>query len=257
MIRRTVIAGAVAVLTWTVPSAQAAAPSNDDITAAVQISLPFATTVDIADATSAAGDLNCDGETHTVWYRFTAPRTGLVGLRDSSDAFFSAPLVGTGSPGALTMVTQCGTPSLFRATSGTTYYIMLGTPYDLPGGLVELRVRYVKRLAATLTIDPTGRVDRAGVATVSGTLTCNQTARTEGGGGNITQTFHGTSASGSYGFLDPQTTCSPTTEAWSGGGSSGTAVAFRSGDAQVDAGIYVCDRFECVVPYVASTVRLR
>ena len=55
-------------------TAASAAPSNDDITAAVTVpGLPFTHTVDTSDATVAVDDpaTECFGPLATVWYTFT------------------------------------------------------------------------------------------------------------------------------------------------------------------------------------------
>src|SRR6266545_3056 len=93
-------------------SALAAAPANDDVTAATVISaLPFADTVDTSEATAAAGDLDCSGleDTHTVWYTITPQTDVVLGLRTTPQ--FPEHVhtsIATGSPGSLSFL-QCST----------------------------------------------------------------------------------------------------------------------------------------------------
>ena len=159
-------------------SAFAAAPANDDVTAATVIaSPPFADTVDTSEATAAAGDLDCSGleDTHTVWYAITPTTDMLLGLR--TEPQFAAEVstsVASGSPGSLSFL-QCSFASTqtLDAKAGTTYYIQLASAGTDAGGLISFSVVQVEPVAITLSLDGTGRID-GGVITVSGTLGCSR-----------------------------------------------------------------------------------
>lgn len=159
-------------------SALAAAPANDDVTAATVISaLPFADTVDTSEATAAAGDLDCSGleDTHTVWYAITPTTDMLLGLR--TEPQFAAEVstsVASGSSGSLSFL-QCSFASTqtLDAKAGTTYYIQLASAGTDPGGLIHFSVAQVDPVTITLKLDKTGRID-GGVITVSGTLQCSR-----------------------------------------------------------------------------------
>jgi hypothetical protein len=159
-------------------SALAAAPANDDVTAATVISaLPFADTMDTSEATAAAGDLDCSGleDTHTVWYAITPTTDLLLGLR--TEPQFAAEVstsVASGSPGSLSFL-QCSFASTqpLDAKAGTTYYIQLASAGHDPGGLISFSVVQVDPVTITLSLDGTGRID-SGVVTVGGTLGCSR-----------------------------------------------------------------------------------
>jgi len=159
-------------------SALAAAPANDDVTAATVIpALPFTDTVDTSEATAAAGDLDCSGleDTHTVWYAITPTTDMLLGLR--TEFQFAAEVstsVASGSPGSLNFL-QCSFASTqtLDAKAGTTYYIQLASAGTDPGGLISFSVVPVDPVTVTLKLDKTGRID-GGVITVSGALQCSR-----------------------------------------------------------------------------------
>jgi hypothetical protein len=159
-------------------SALAAAPANDDVTAATVISaLPFADMVDTSEGTAAAGDLDCSGleDTHTVWYAVTPTTDMLLGLR--TEPQFAAEVstsVASGSPGSLSFV-QCSFASTqtLDAKAGTTYYIQIASAGTDPGGLISFGLVQVGPVTVTLSLDETGRTD-GGVITVGGTLHCSR-----------------------------------------------------------------------------------
>jgi hypothetical protein len=159
-------------------SALAAAPANDDVTAATVISaVPFADTVDTSEATAAVGDLDCSGveDTHTVWYAITPTTDMLLGLR--TEFQFAAEVstsVASGSPGSLSFL-QCSFASTqtLAAKAGTTYYIQLASAGTDPGGLINFSVAPVDPVTVALNLDKTGRIE-GGVITVSGTLQCSR-----------------------------------------------------------------------------------
>lgn len=113
-------------------------PANDDITHATVITrLPFTDNIDTTAATSAPGDPSCvASSSSTVWYRFTAPATGIVALDGNGSNYPATVSAYTGTPGSLTQV-ACGLPStnLFGVQKGTTYYFMVGSAFGIGGAL--------------------------------------------------------------------------------------------------------------------------
>jgi len=120
-----------------------AAPANDEIANATVITaLPFTdgplTTT--TTATTAPDDPSCAGNGHTVWYVVT-PATDLsMTINTFGSDYDTTVSVYTGTPGALTQL-ACNddfqSPQsrvVFQARPGTTYYIMVGSYYDSPGG---------------------------------------------------------------------------------------------------------------------------
>jgi hypothetical protein len=66
---------------------------------------------------------------------------------------------------------------LFDVSAGVTYFLMAGSFFDSPGGNLTLSVREAPPpLQMTVRLDATGSVDRAGVATLRGRLTCSRQA---------------------------------------------------------------------------------
>ena len=163
-------------------------PSNDDIEDATVIgSLPFTDNTSTAEATTQAGDPECVGNGHTVWYRFTASTTLQVNANTFGSDYDTSLSVYTGTPGDLTQI-ACNDDAqdvqssvTFEAVAGETYFIMVGSFFDSPGGNLTLTVREAPPpLETDLTIARTGTVTpRTGQATVRGTVTCSREALVE------------------------------------------------------------------------------
>ncbi len=77
---RALILGAAVALAAAPSAAHAAVPSNDDFADATAItSLPYASTVDTHDGTTANDDpSHCWWSTSSVWFRYTATADGFV-----------------------------------------------------------------------------------------------------------------------------------------------------------------------------------
>ena len=164
------------------PPAFAAPPDNDDFENATVISaLPFTDTEDTTDATTAADDPDCFGNGHSVWYEFTPSEdVTLVALTSGSD-YDTTLSAYTGTRGSLDQI-ACNDDSnglqsriQFDANSGTTYWLMVASCCDSPGGRLVLTVDELgPPVTLGLSIRSTGSVTRSGVATISGTVTCSQ-----------------------------------------------------------------------------------
>ncbi len=181
--RRFAVAAALVMsLTLAMAGPVAAQPTNDDVTNATPIgALPFEDSVDTSDATTAPDDPDCAGNGHTVWYAFTPASTVQVVVDTLGSDYDTTLSAYTGDPGSLEQI-RCNDDfgSLqsriqFTAQAGTRYLLMAGSFFDSPGGgLVlaaqELPPKVVLGVAAT----PTGTVDRDGLATVSGSVSCSR-----------------------------------------------------------------------------------
>ena len=241
--------------------AVAAVASNDDIAQATTITdLPFVHTVSLAEATEAAGDLDCSGleETHTVWYRVTPKNDMQLGLRTvSQDGTEVTTTIASGQAGSLTQL-QCSFNQTQRldATAGTSYYVQLATAGTDPGPLVEFSVTPVEPLAVRITLSKTVSLD-AGTATVSGTLHCSRT--TPPGSETVLQ-----------GTLDQATTrgwlvpvhfasgCSKTPMRWRTTVHVLSGPGFVTGQAELRGTGFACDAFVCAEPTTeAVTAKLR
>jgi len=240
--------------------ALAAAPANDDVTAATVISgPPFTDTVDTSEATAAAGDLDCSGveDTHTVWYTITPTTDMLLGLR--TEPQFTAEVstsIASGSPGSLSLL-QCSfsTTQTLDAKAGTTYYIQLASAGTDPGGLINFSVVQVDPFTVTLGLDSIGRIDN-GVITVSGTLQCSRPLP-PGSEVVVQGTLAQRSASGWLVPFHSAVGCPVTPLRWQ------TTVqvlagTFVRGKATLTATAFACDEFTCAPNHTESArIRLR
>jgi hypothetical protein len=156
-------------------------PANDDFANAVEIAaLPFTDDIDNTNEATAVDDPanDCVVEGHTVWYRFTPSEDMRISANTFGSDYDTGIAVYTGTPGALTQI-ACNDDAVFvqssvsfDATAGVTYFFMVGSFGDSPGGHLVFNV-IVSVLG--LTIDPTGSVDaKTGVATITGTVTCSE-----------------------------------------------------------------------------------
>lgn len=124
------------------------APANDNYAdSEVIASLPYATTVDITDATEEAGDpiptlgIAVGDSTKTVWWTWTADVTGRVQVSCLGSDFDSMLSVWTGSPGSFVEVVsnddqsfatesglnaQLASELVLDAVAGTTYHFLVG-----------------------------------------------------------------------------------------------------------------------------------
>ena len=166
-----------------------AAPANDDFdNATVITALPFTDHVNTAEATTATddplGDDSCGFDSidgHTVWYQFTPTQNMRINANTGGD-FDHNIFIYTGTRGNLTRVTCNFVPhsATLNAQAGVTYYLLLGSNGDDPGGDVVFTVQL--SLEVTMTIDHVGELDvSTGVVPVRGTTTCSRPAFVEGG----------------------------------------------------------------------------
>ena len=168
------------------PALAADPPANDAFDAATTVSsTPFVESVDTTgattDATDAAANANCGAPATeaSVWYSLTEPLPGGTHyIVDVSGSSYSAGvIVVTGAPDSFVLQT-CGPGSVgFIANPGTTYSILAfsDTP-GVNGGTLSIAIQAFQPNEVSISIDPTGSVDRAGHVTVTGTVTCSQPA---------------------------------------------------------------------------------
>jgi hypothetical protein len=256
---RLLLAGAAALVF--VSLALAAAPSNDDVSEAIAItSLPFANTVSLAEATSAADDLDCSGleDTHTVWYRIIPQSDMRLGLRTvNEEGTEVSTTVASGRPGSFTQL-QCSfsQTQALDVTAGTSYYIQLATAGVDPGPVVDFSVVRVEPLAVEIAVSKNVSLS-GGVATVSGTLQCSRA--TPAGSETVVQ---GTLDQGAtHGWLVPvhlATGCSKVPKRWLTTVQILSGPGFVAGQASVTGTAFACDAFLCAEPDTETvTAKLR
>jgi uncharacterized protein DUF6299 len=256
------LAAAALALSVTTP-VLAQAPSNDDFDNAMAIAeLPFSDSLNTAEATTAADDPDCAGRSHTVWYVFTPASDVEVSANTFGSDYDTTLSAYTGARGALTQI-ACNDDSgslqsriSFAATGGVTYHLMVGSFDESPGGNLQFTIQELPpRLTLGLTIDPTGSVSRAGVATVHGTVTCSRDAPGIFILGTIRQQVSKKVAA--VATYSATVDCTDTS-AWSASAAGETA-PFKRGDAQVIASVSYFDegRGEIVRARASRTVRLQ
>jgi hypothetical protein len=266
-ILRCLIGVAIVALTSLLPSiAQAAAPANDEIGAAASIgSLPFTDTLDTIEASSAADDPDCSGNGPTVWYTFAPSSDIELELNTFSSTYDTTISVYTGSPGVLTQI-ACNDDAIgvlqsqlvFDATGGETYFIMAGAFNSGSGGNLTLTLRPAPppppAPEVRLSIDRRGFVDPDGLASISGSVTCNQPLVVSLSG-SLTQTFakrFTIQGSGSQAVF-----CTPPSVPW-----KLTAFAFNNGPftpgrAQVTVDGSTCNSVTCAFDQKSADLTLR
>jgi hypothetical protein len=162
-------------------------PANDEFANAVVIgALPFTDDIENTNEATAVGDPanDCVVEGHTVWYQFTPSADMRINANTFGSDYFTGIAVYTGTFPNLTQVI-CNDDALpgrtvdanvnFDATAGTTYFFMVGSFGDSPGGHLLFRVNVSLNLA--LTINSSGSVNaKTGEATISGTVSCAEPA---------------------------------------------------------------------------------
>lgn len=257
----------LALLTFSVfiPSAaQAAAPANDEIGAATAIgSLPFSDALDTSEATTAADDPFCAGNGHTVWYTFTPSADIRLDANTFGSSHDTTISMYTGSPGALTQI-ACNDDSgslqsqvVIDATGGETYYIMAGSFFSGSGGNLTLTLREAPPPPPApeigLSVDRGGSVDGNGLATVGGTVTCNQPMFVSLFG-SLTQTFARRLTI--QGFGGSFVSCTPPSVPW-----KLTVFAFSNrfgpGPAQASISGFACNNVGCASDQRTAAVTLR
>ncbi len=273
-LRALVLLGAVSAMIGVAPMARpavAVAPSNDDVANATEITqLPFSDTVDTTDATTNGDELTlaqyCGSPVveHAVWYKATIGDSAGGSVRFATEGFATRVLVLVGEPGALSPVacTYQSVSGTLPGGPGTEVYIMVfgdgrdgGTPYgdlqvtvSVPPAPPELSV----------SVAPVAYVDRAGGATLSGTLTCtdpNVGSTVQFFNGQMRQTVGRFSLS-AYIDMYPGMPCDGSTTTWSTYVTSDNG-KFAGGKAQVTLFVVACNVDQiCSGAQVDATIQL-
>ena len=169
---------------WATPAA-AAPPSNDRESGAIAIgALPFTTSQDTTEAT-AGGPRFCASRA-SVFYSFTAGATERVQVDTIGSNYDTVLAVYRRANTGRVRVLGCDDDRFgftsgvrFRAVAGKTYFVMVGECCSNTGGgggELVLTATEVVDIPLEFSLDVTGgSVDQGtGLATLNGTLTCNQ-----------------------------------------------------------------------------------
>jgi hypothetical protein len=167
--------------------AAAAPPSNDRESGAIAIgALPFTTSQDTSEAT-AGGPRFCASRA-SVFYSFTPGATDRVQVDTIGSDYDTVLAVYRRTNTGRVRILGCDDDAFgftsgvrFRAVAGKTYFVMVGQCCsNVGGGGGELVLTATEVVDVPLEIDMDvtgGSVDQAtGLATVNGTLTCNERA---------------------------------------------------------------------------------
>jgi hypothetical protein len=237
-------------------------PSNDAFGNATIIrALPFSDAIDTSSATGASSDPLCDGHAHSVWYVFRPSATVDV-VSDTLGSDYDTTLSAyRGTLGSLTQV-ACNDDSgglqsriIFTARAGVRYHLMVASSFDSDGGGLHLSVRALPPpLQLGVNIAASGSVDKSGVATIHGNVTCSRAVEGVDVAGSLRQQV---GHKVTLGFLDLTVDC-PGTVQWSSPVVGETGI-YKPGDATaaVSATWFDPDREQTVRATASNTVRLR
>lgn len=115
----------IASLALAAPAA-AAAPTNDEITGAIEITgVPFSHTQAVNEATVGVDDPGCPSGYRTVWYRFSPTETTAVDVNTAGSNF--AALIGVYAGPATSLDVGCGHSLRLTLTAGQTYYFVVSS----------------------------------------------------------------------------------------------------------------------------------
>jgi hypothetical protein len=239
-------------------------PANDAFGNATIIhALPFSDAIDTSGATGASSDPQCDGHAHSVWYAFT-PGTTVEVVADTFGSDYDTTL--SAYKGTLASLTQiaCNDDSLentqshiiFTATAGVRYHLMAASAFDSVGGMLRLSVRVLPPpVQLGVSIAANGSVNKSGVATIHGNVTCSRAVEGVDISGSLRQQV---GQKVTVGFLDPLTVDCPGTVQWSSTVVGETGI-YKQGraTAAVSATWFDPDREQTVRATASNTVRLR
>jgi hypothetical protein len=234
-------------------AAHAAPPSNDEITGATPITaLPFTDVTSNAEAVYSEGDPNCG--VATVWYQFTPSEDGRYRFTETfntSDYWLSPSLaLATGDPANLELLVcesayyyEPSVDIIHQLTAGQTYYVAAGTccasygsyPGQVgPGADLTFTAQKLPAELGDVSVttnQPT--VDRYGLVTITGTITCDQAGRADVYL-RLQQRFQRTLADG-YGYASVE--CGPSPAPWTMSFSSSSQTIFATGQAQLSGSV--------------------
>jgi len=131
-----------------VAAEEAVGPLNDDFDNATVViePLPIIDAIDTTHATTAADDPSCAGHGHTVWYAYTPSADITIKAHTLGSDYATTLSVYTGESGALTQIACDSGEGLgpagvtVDATGGTTYYFMVASLGEEPGGALNFTV---------------------------------------------------------------------------------------------------------------------
>lgn len=247
-------------------TASAAPPGNDDIAGATVLGpAPFNVVQDTTEATTSAEEAAFDDFCEAprfengVWFTATATADVSVVADVTASDYSAGILVLVGEPGNLSPVLCSQGVVSGQLSAGQTIYLLVfgdGLTAETSGQLVLDTYLAPPAPTVDVTIDPRGTADKAGVAHVSGTVTC--TSDDPEGilfdvSGFMSQKI-GRGFIEGYFYVEQFTPCDGATRPWSaevfGNG------RYAGGKAATVAFAFGCDSFSCGEGYTEATIQL-
>lgn len=254
----------VAAIGFMATPAHAAPPANDTVDGAIAISsLPFTTTLDTTEATTDATDaaLNetcgAPATDASVWFTYTATADGAIAVSMEESSYLGGFLVATGTPGNLELI-DCGPDAVaFEVTAGTTYFLMAiddqadGTGN---GGTLVISAQIAPPPPViSLTVNRVGTFDKAGVASVYGTISCTGEVEFSFVSVELNQPV---GRGAVYGFTDFEVTCDGTVRPWTAVIAPIIGKRFAGGKATAVTFSVACGPFACGESFLERKIKL-
>lgn len=243
----------------------AAPPSNDVYAGREPIAVGDDLTLDTSEATTDADDeelnIPCGAPAMdaSVWYEFTATADAFIAIDVSESDYAAGVFVALGSPGSFEVL-GCGPgATFFEAVAGETYAVLaMDDQSDGGGNGGTLRIQMEEippPPEVTITLDPSGRFNPDGSATISGTVTCSEAPVEFTFIDVFVQQAVGRLRISGYGFIEGFT-CDGTTQAWSADVFGDNGI-FKGGKAlSVSFGV-ACGEFLCGEGFDERIVQLK
>ncbi len=248
------------------PSAVVAAPpSNDVFGGATNVTVGFSETLDTTEATTDADDQNANANCGapatdaSVWYAFTPSDDGGVIVDVSGSDYSAGVIVVSGVPGSFDLIT-CGPGAVaFFAGVGSTYYVLaFDDQLDGVGIGGSLQISFNSAPpppSIDVTVDPTGRFNKDGTATLRGTFTC-ENADFVDVFGDVSQAVGRFTIRGFFGFFAEGGTCDGSPHEWTAEVSADNG-KFKGGRSIAVTFSFACGFFECADGFSSQTVHLK
>ena len=261
--KRTVMLAVVAMMLATLlgpATVAAAAPSNDLPAGAIALpdALPQTIDQDTTEATVTTDDVGCGSggvDAATVWYTFSPASDVQLFISTEKAAYGVGVNVFDTTPDAEHLIACFGGADIVGLEAGHVYYLMFA---DIDGdaanggSLVVDLATPLPPLEIDVTIDPRGAFNKAGEATITGSISCSSTADFAELNTSIRQAFGRFTVHGS-GFDAVE--CGPSPTAWKAT-ITGDNGKFAGGRATAEVLVFACGAGGCGEAFVTSTVRL-
>jgi hypothetical protein len=243
----------------------AAPPSNDVFGGASSVAVGFSESLNTTEATTDSDDqdanANCGAPATdaSVWYAFAAGDDGGVIVDVSGSDYSAGVIVVSGAPGSFEIIT-CGPGAVaFFASAGSTYHVLafddqldgVGT-----GGSLQISFNAAPPPPAIdVTVNPTGRFNKNGTATLSGTFTC-ENADFVDVFGDVSQAVGRFTIRGFFGFFAEGGSCDGTPHDWTADVTADNG-KFKGGKSVAVTFSFACGIFECADGFSTQIVNLK